>query len=100
MKLSRYRTFIKKQPCLINNKDCSGPIEAHDVVTRGMGGRKDLESFEKGNLAPLCLAHHRGAGYSLHQLGNKTFFTRYGVNLKEKAKALYVKYLQTHTEGL
>lgn len=53
------------------------PIEGHHVKSVGSGGK------DRGNEVPLCpLAHDE-----VEQIGRKTFEAKWGVNLKQEAKA-------------
>lgn len=68
MKSKKNLDFIKTLPCMVSDKKCVGPIDAHHWRTRGAGGLDELL-----NLAPLCRRHHT----EVHQIGRKTFFKKY-----------------------
>jgi len=67
---------VREMPCLVGS-DCSGPIQACHVVSRGAGGtRRDLIS--------LCSHHH----HQQHQIGILSFQEHYGLDLRAEADAI------------
>jgi len=48
--------------CAVNNRDCSGPLEAHHLIGRGHKAFKD----DPRNGLLLCWAHHHGSKLSPH----------------------------------
>lgn len=61
---------VRAQGCVIDNCDCSGPVDPHHVKTRGSGGDDRREI-----VMPLCRWHHVEAG----TIGIRTFIKQYGL---------------------
>ena len=77
--LPDYRAFILSRPCTIRGCTIRGPmarITVAHVKTRGAGGQ------DKGNIIPLCLAHHQ---YQ-HTIGIKSFQEEYHIDLYARAE--------------
>ena len=66
----KLKAEVRAQGCVVDNCDCSGPVDPHHVKTRGAGGDDTRE-----NLMPLCRWHHIEAG----MIGVWTFIKKYGL---------------------
>ena len=74
-----YLGFVRSHPCAVCN--VTG-VEAHHLKTRASGG-SDYTSV------PLCASHHS----EWHQLGNREFTDRHGVNLWRTNADLLRRYI-------
>lgn len=78
-----YQAWIRSLPChLARRGRCRGVVEACHVKSKGAGGG------DRGNLLPLCTAHHR----EQHDRGIATFAQRYGLDLGQVAGLLDAVY--------
>jgi hypothetical protein len=71
-----YLDWIRQQPCAAPDCDCARrlPVESAHVGERGLGQKcSDRETI------PLCAAHHRTSGNSVHFLG-RNFWASAGLN--------------------
>lgn len=67
--------FVKSLPCLVNNAECSGPIENAHIENGGMGRKADADK-----IVPLCQHHHRE-----QHAGPVTFVQKYTLDLPAAA---------------
>ena len=67
--------WINAMGCLVCGR---APSDAAHVRSKGAGGGWDR------NLVPLCRVHHT----EQHQIGIKTFQTKYNLDLKAEAEAI------------
>ena len=70
-----FRAWIRERRCLLvgaPSARCAGRVEAAHVESKARG------AGDAGNLAPLCLRHHR----EQHDYGIQSFQREYGVNLR------------------
>jgi hypothetical protein len=66
--------------CAVNNGHCSGPLEAHHLITRGVRATR----HDPANSILLCARHHRGSP-QLSPHGAPTAFREWlQVNLPDK----------------
>jgi len=66
--------FIKEFSCSV----CGfSPVDAHHMDTVGMGGNRKSYCMEDFSCVPLCRQHHQ----EWHQIGDKDFYKKYGINL-------------------
>lgn len=82
----------RRSPCMLREvvgwsrewpagwKRCEGVTEPHHEPPRSCGG-KDKDT------APLCSRHHR----ERHDIGEKPFNRKYGVNIRARAAALHAR---------
>lgn len=83
-----YREWIRGLPCAVKFQwqqeqwQHFGEVQACHIHSRGAGGP------DRANMVPLCRDHHAHQ----HGLGIRSFGQTYGVNLKEIAAALWVRY--------
>jgi hypothetical protein len=99
--LPEYRKYVRALPCLLRDgafmwtPGAALPStqvshvmrlafsDAAHVRSRGAGGN------DEANLVPLCRDHHQ----EQHRIGIRSFETRYGLDLKAEAHALWAQYV-------
>lgn len=77
-----YLKFIRSLPCLVNNEECFGVIEAHHQERKSQLG-SDYSAI------PLCHKHHIGG---VHLMGVDSFARRYSIDYDAQIKRLNILY--------
>lgn len=75
----KHRSFIKRQPCVVNDHECSREALRQFCHYKGFkdGGTSYLPGDERG--FPACRHHHLEVQ---HRIGETAFQTRYKLDLK------------------
>lgn len=84
----KYRAWVQKKPCLINNENCSHQetVAPHHIY--GGHGRKDDKQ-----IVPLCFNHHDNSGKeSVHRLLKEKFEKLFNIDMLKIASKLYKEY--------
>ena len=82
----KFLAKVRKMTCLVqqDGKHCNGrPVEAHHLTSVGCGVMGGKAGDDK--VLPLCRLHHR----TLHNIGEKTFWKRWGVDAENDARELW-----------
>ena len=83
----KYLAKVRSMPCHVqqDDKHCNGsPVHAHHLTCiEGEGVMGDKAGDDKA--LPLCSFHHR----TLHDIGEKTFWSNWGINAEEEAMKLW-----------
>ena len=77
-----YRRWIRTQPCLVQDRDCRGPIDPNHVGRFGRGRDNDY------NAVPLCRRHHD----LYHEIHRQRFEARFGVSFAAAIAGLNEEY--------
>lgn len=88
-----FRDYIRSLPCLLADRDpceCGKYIHvgSRRMVTEACHVRTRRNNGDLANLVPLCSSHHK----EQHQVGIKTFQSRYGLELRAVAADLWDRY--------
>lgn len=83
-----YRWVRQSGSCLLTGSPghtCSGPIDAHHVITVGNGG------IDAANVVRLCRAAHRWNELAVHVMGRDSFEAYWKVDLSHEAWLLWLQ---------
>lgn len=80
-----YLRFIRRQPCMVENRKCRGQIDPHHVGHYGQARANDY------NAVPLCRVHHDEATL----IHNGPFEDRYEVSFSAAIEGLNEEYRST-----
>ena len=78
--------WLRGFPCIINNQECDGKIQAAHVDYAGFGAERKATGMKVPDwLAVPCCAYHHARQ---HTIGWKTFESRYSINAEQIANDL------------
>ena len=84
----KYMDYVKRLPCLVQNKDCRGEVQPAHLGARRTGS--DLSCI------PLCHWHHNG---ELHQHGPKWFEDNHTIDLQRANQLNNREYIERQEIG-
>ncbi len=85
MNTLKYLDFVRSMPCLICRKIS---VDAHHIVSVGMGNNRKKPSLRHLSAVSLCRAHHG----ELHTMKQREFEEKYSINLWKEAFSIYIEF--------
>lgn len=91
----KYLEYIRSLSCVIqmDGEYCNGaPVDAHHLTCTSDGVMGDKAGDDKA--LPLCRLHHN----TLHRIGEKTFWERWGIDAVKLTKELWGGFMSSESK--
>ena len=94
-----YLAWIRTLPCAVCQRPPTIYLAIEAAHTHGLGPRGFGQKSSDYSTIPLCFWHHRGDPDSYHEMGERRFAVRHGLDIPELVRRLNAEFLGRKEPG-